>query len=654
MRQLAYALVASTVILLALPAQPADAASIFVRSLDGGDNNLRHADWGKASTRYLRVGFARYADGISTPVGGPPARYISNRVFNDVGQNLFSENGVTQWAWIWGQFMDHDFGLRDETPAEPFAIPFATGDPLEDFTNSFGAISLNRTPAAPGTGVVSPRQQINTISSYIDGSGVYGVSAARLEWLREGPVDNDLTNNGAKLMLTSDGYLPRANARGNASAAPPMDLMGALVGRPDRAVVAGDVRANENLALTSMHTLFAREHNRIVQALPRRLPAELKFELARRVLGAELQYITYTQFLPALGVRLDHYRGYDPTVNATLGNEFAVVGYRAHSMIHGEFESTVPAGTFSAAQIEAFRRQGISVETTPTDVTLLIPLTVAFGNPDLVQTLGLGTVVGMFGERQYKNDEQIDNSLRSVLFQVPKPGTDPAACGSPVINPACFTGVVDLGAIDIQRGRDHGMPSYNQLRRAYGLAPKHSFTAITGETTAEFPHDPLIDPRNPIDDPQILDFVELRDANGKVIPLDSPLAASDAVVGIRRTTLAARLRAIYGGDVDKIDGFVGLLSERHVPGTEFGELQLAMWKKQFQDLRDGDRFFYESDPLLRVIREVLGIDFRHTLSEIVALNTGVTLQANVFKVEESPASARRSPRRLARSGVATR
>jgi hypothetical protein len=44
-----------------------------------------------------------------------------------------------------------------------------------------------------------------------------------------------------------------------------------------------------------------------------------------------------------------------------------------------------------------------------------------------------------------------------------------------------------LGAIYIERGRDHGEPAYNQLRQAYGLAPKTSFTAITGEATEAGP-----------------------------------------------------------------------------------------------------------------------------------------------------------------------
>ena len=89
-----------------------------VRSLDGSGNNVRHPDWGQTFSQYLCVADPNYADGVSQPVSGPSARTISNRIFNDEGQNLFSENGVTQWGWTWGQFLDHTFGLRDETPAE--------------------------------------------------------------------------------------------------------------------------------------------------------------------------------------------------------------------------------------------------------------------------------------------------------------------------------------------------------------------------------------------------------------------------------------------------------------------------------------------------------------------------------------------------------
>jgi hypothetical protein len=617
-------------------------AAAEFRSLSGEGNNIDHPDWGLEGKPYRRIAGVAFTDGIKKMPPLPPARYISNRIFNDDGQNLFSENDVSQWGWVWGQFLDHTFGLRNEKPGEKAPIPFDSKDPLERFRNDLGAIDFSRTPAAPGTGVMTPRQEVNTVPSFIDAYSVYGGSDSRLEWLRKGPVDGNMANNSASLLLPG-GYLPRENARGRSTGsaqrvrtvpAPPMDLMGALVGHPARAVVAGDVRANENIALTATHTLFAREHNRIVSLLPASLSAEQRFEIARRVVGAEEQYITYTQFLPALGVRLSPYRGYDPNVDPAITNEFATVGYRVHSMVHGEFEPTVPKDTYSPAQLTAFEREGVEVEHEGQNVTLVIPLELAFGNPDLVQAVGLGPLLkGLGNERQYKNDEQIDESMRSVLFQIPRPGNpDPASCGTPTIKPGCFADVQDLGAIDIERGRDHGIPSYNKLRVAYGLPPQSSYTAITGEKTSDFPRSRKIDRRDPIDDPNILDFTALRDAHGKNIPFGSDEAGEDATVGIRRSTLAARLKAIYGaGNVDEVDAFVGMLSEPHVRGTEFGPLQLAMWKKQFEALRDGDRFFYLNDPMLGSIRKKYGIDYRLTLAQIITLDTGEKTQADVFK-----------------------
>jgi hypothetical protein len=620
-----FALPSILLFLLALVVPGSVGADLFaVRTLDGAGNNVSNPAWGQAGTQYSRVAAPNYADGIGRMVAGPSPRSVSNRVFNDAGQNLFSENDISQWGWAWGQFIDHDIGLRDERAAEDASMAFDFKDKLDGFLNGSGSIPLSRTPAAPGTGVTSPRQQINTISSFIDASNVYGVTSARLDWLRE----------GSKLLLSPSNYLPRVTARGNAAAAPAMDLMGALAGTPTRAVVAGDVRANENVALTAIHTLFAREHNRIVAALAGRpLSAEDKFQIARRVVGAEAQYITYNEFLPALGVRLDQYRGYSAGVNPALSNEFAVVGYRAHSMIHGEFEPTVPAGTYTEAELNTvFPSEGIGVERNADGtVTLVIPLVVAFGNPDLLEQIGEGPLLqSLGGERQYRNDEQIDNSLRSVLFQVPKPnGKVLHACSSPKIDPSCFSVVADLGADDIQRGRDHGLPTYNNLRRAYGLPPVRSFTEITGEASDRWPNDPKVNSGDPLNDPDILDFVELRDADGHVLPLGSDEAEEDAVSGTRRTTLAARLRGIYG-DVEKVDAFVGMVSEKHAAGTEFGPLQLAIWKKQFQALRDGDRFFYLNDPVLNAIQQNYGIDYRRTLAQVITANAGIGVAPNVF------------------------
>ena len=229
-------------------------------------------------------------------------------------------------------------------------------------------------------------------------------------------------------------------------------------------------------------------------------------------------------------------------------------------------------------------------------------------------------------ESQYRNDEMIDNQLRSVLFQIPVPG-NPTCLDGPTL-PECFQGVVDLGAIDIERARDHGMPSYNQMRQAYGLSPKTSFTAITGESTDTFPSGTR---RGQPQQPRLPAYRRHRrrpdrGRRGRRLDVRRP----------PRTTTAARLRAIYG-TVDNVDAFVGMVAEPHVAGSEFGELQRAIWTRQFQALRDGDRFFYGNDMGLSSIRSQYGIDFHTTLAQVIARNTdtpAADINPNVFLVPD--------------------
>src|SRR3954451_11634200 len=93
---------------IAVPAASASpdeiSAALANRPLDGAGNNVAHPDWGRANRPYQRLTPAVYADGVGTPVPGPPARRVSNRIFADGAQNLFSENAVTQWGFAWGQF----------------------------------------------------------------------------------------------------------------------------------------------------------------------------------------------------------------------------------------------------------------------------------------------------------------------------------------------------------------------------------------------------------------------------------------------------------------------------------------------------------------------------------------------------------------------
>jgi hypothetical protein len=602
-----------------------------VQSLNGVNNNPYSASLGSAGTRYLRIGPAHYADGKSAMVAGPDPRYVSNRIFNDTNANVFSERGVSQWGNVWGQFIDHNVGHRVENGTAS-NLPFNAADPLESFTDSLGVIPFNRSAAAPGTGVSNVRQHINTETAYIDAEAIYGSTDARLDWLRDGSVDGNPDNNQATMMAPG-GYLPRADARGNASTAPIMDVDGRLLATPGKAVVVGDVRGNEQAALTAVQTLFVREHNRIVASLPASMSAENKFQIARAAVIAEIQYVTYNEFLPAMGVSLPSYQGYDPDLDPSTSHEFATVGYRAHSFVHGEVETDTNLSRYSQATLDALEAEGVEVEPSGANVHIGVPDNVLFFNPNLVEQIQLGPIMsGITNESDYRNDETIDNQLRSVLFQVPT-SANPDCLDGPTM-PACFNGVVDLGAIDVQRGRDHGMETYNQMRNAYGLASKTSFTAITGESTDAFPSDPLLTPGHEIDDPNCLDIVAAFDINGN----PTTVGADNATRVVRRCTLAAKLKAIYG-TVANLDAFVGMMAEKHVSGSELGQLQLAIWQDQFGAARDGDRFFYQNDPLQSYIRTNFGVDSRKTLAQIIALNTDVpagSLPANVFRLPGSP------------------
>ncbi|MEV4482712.1 peroxidase family protein [Micromonospora coxensis] len=608
-----------------------------VQSIDGSGNNRANPTWGKIDTIYPRVGPAWYADGLNEIVDLPPERYVSNRIFNDVDQNIYSPNGVSQWGFVWGQFVDHTIAQRlgrrlVSPPGETRNIVFDNADPMESFRNDIGIVPFDRSRPADGTGITTPREQINTVSSYLDGAAVYGNATDRLDWLREGTVDGDPRNNKATLLMPGN-YLPRRDTRGDASTAPNMVAGGQLFNTPEKAAVTGDQRANENPALLAIQTLFAREHNRIVAQLPKWLSEQDKFEIARAVVIAEQQYITYTQFLPSLGVDLPRYTGYKSDVDVSVSNEFATVGYRAHSQIRGDFRLEAEVGRYSPQTLDRLRELDVEVTVEGDTVRLMIPLGEdAFFNPDLLELLQLGPMLHGVGLRpQTRNDELISNMLRSFPFFVPVPG-NPGCADDPAL-PPCLPGRNDLGAIDIARSRDHGMPSYNDLRAAYGLPAKPSFKAITGEPSESFPADPELTPGAEIDDQDSLDFTALYDAEGK----RTTAAADNAVRAERRTPLAARLKAVYGS-VDRLDAFVGMMAEPNLPGKEFGELQLAIWRKQFLALRDGDRFHYGNDPLLPLIRAAFKIDYRKSLGDIIALNTDIPrdhLSADVFRTPQA-------------------
>ncbi|MFB9659046.1 peroxidase family protein [Glycomyces mayteni] len=624
------------------PARPVElsrALPFDIASLDGTGNNEAEPDWGAAGQPYQRLAPAAYADGVGAMQEGPDPRYVSNRVFADDHVNLFSERGLSQWNWAWGQFVVHNIALRrtsahDDPAAEAVTVPFDNADPLEEFTNDAETLPFLRSVPAEGTGVDSPREQVDLLPSYLGGFEVYGGTEDRLEWLRDGEVNGDLADNAATFMLDG-GYLPTADLRGDAAAAPYMDASGRLTADPAAAMVTGDVRANQSPSLLALSTLFAREHNRIVAELPRRLTDEAKFAIARRVVVAEIQRITYEEFLPALGVELPDYEGYDPDTRVQVSNEFATVAFRAHSMIHGDFLIDVADGYYTDEELEAFEAAGLEVEAGEDGVEAEAPAGLMFFNPDLFRDVGLEAFVhGMSVQTEYNNDEMVDNQLRSVLNQVPV--GDATDC---LDSSECFTMVTDLPALDLVRARDHGLPGYNALREAFGLEPAAAFTDITGEDTEALPEGLTID------SPEIMAFTAFADADGNPVTEEEARGDGAAVSATRASTLAARLAALYG-DTDSLDAITGMMAEPHLPGSEFGELQQAMWAAEFTMLRDGDRFFYRGDEALDFIADRYDVEPVATLAELITGNTGIgagDLQDNVFFAAETaplPAAAR--------------
>ena len=241
----------------------------------GARTTCASPDWGKAGTPYRRIAAAslcgrdreagrRAADVVTSATASSTtsARTSSPRTASASGDSSGASSSTTR------------SGCARTRPASRCRSRSTPTDPLEAFRNDFGAIAFApharraRERARP-----SPRQQINTVSSYIDGSTVYGDDAARLEWLRDGPSTATWRTTAPRCCCRT-GYCRAATP---AATPPPRRRWrstGRLLAAPADAMVAGDVRANENVALTATQTLFAREHNRIVDALPTRLPEE--------------------------------------------------------------------------------------------------------------------------------------------------------------------------------------------------------------------------------------------------------------------------------------------------------------------------------------------------------------------------------------------
>ena len=320
----------------ALEARCLMAAGLY--SADGTGNNVATPTLGSAGTDLLRISPVAYGDGISTPAlaNSPSARVVSDLLNNQAdpknpAQDIqtLDANALSDFGYVWGQFIDHDMSLTTTDPTKLLTIAADPNDPSRMGDQTF---QRSTTDPKTGTSTANPAQQTNAVTSFLDLSQVYGSSAALADALR--------THSGG-LMKTSPGnMLPYDNA----TYFTPAQLALIHMANDSGAVatgslfVTGDVRGNENVELTALQTLFVRNHNRIATELQKLHPAwtdEQLYQEARKLNIATYQEITYNAYLPDLLGKsaLSSYTGYKSNVNPAIATEFSTVAFRfGHSL----------------------------------------------------------------------------------------------------------------------------------------------------------------------------------------------------------------------------------------------------------------------------------------------------------------------------------
>lgn len=492
-------------------------------SIDGSGNNVNRVNWGRADTPFIRLAAAEYRDGRSVLAGArrPSARQISN--FAHVTNRPAPLGAaVSDMFWQWGQFLDHDITLTPEIEPEQRAdISIPRGDAWFDPDRQGGrTMHFNRSSFTFDQN--NQRQQRNLLTAFIDASNVYGSDTSKQKLLR--------SNDGTGRLRSSAGNLLPLNTSGVANA--PSDSATFFI--------AGDFRANEQIGLIALHTVFMREHNRIAVTIGKQNPSwsgDQRYEYARALVMALMQVITYQEFLPTLLGRdaLPSYRGYNSSVNPSISNEFATAAFRVgHTMLSSQL-LRIDANGQPAAEGH-------------------LRLKDAFFRPQEIQQHGIESVLrGLCEQRAQKVDLQIVDDVRNLLFNNIGQG-------------------LDLASLNIQRGRDHGLASYQNTRLALGLPLRPSFAEVNSSVAVQ-----------------------------------------------------QRLSSVYGS-INDLDLWVGGLAEPAVNGGVVGETFHAILSDQFTRLRDGDRYWYQN---------VLPIDLQHwaesqTLTKIIQRNTLISAELSAL------------------------
>ncbi|ODM94302.1 Peroxidasin [Orchesella cincta] len=418
------------------------------RSIDGSCNNIQHPYWGASFTTFDRMLPADYADGFNEPRGGlssvtlPNPRLISTTIHYDV---ISPDLSITNMVPQFGQFVDHDMTLapegdkhcctKDLGDKDCWPIKIPSNDPFFSKVSS-PQTCMDFTRSTPfcfpaGTGI---REQFNILTAFLDASQVYGSDAERAEQLRA-------FNGGRLAVNTNNVWLLPTVAQVEERTNKKIPFMGKYL--------AGDERVNEMPALTTMHTLLVREHNRIageVQQVRPQWSDDEVFENARRILIAEWQNVVYGEYLPVilgdatmiafdLNLGEDHTL-YNPMLNPTIFHAFATAAYRfGHTLINGIiqlYKGLAKVGSYPLK--DNF-----------------------FESEQLDQNNGDGYNL-ILGGLMVQNAQTYDPHVTEALTNF-------------VLKPRAAEFGSDLIARNVQRGREHGIQPYTAYRQICQLSP---------------------------------------------------------------------------------------------------------------------------------------------------------------------------------------
>ncbi|XP_064164290.1 eosinophil peroxidase-like isoform X1 [Anguilla rostrata] len=533
-------------------------------------NNLKFPLRGASNTPFTRWLPPKYEDGFSQPRGWDPkrsyngfllplVREVSNRIL--AASRVGNDQAFTFLLTIFGQWVDHDLtstpmspsirsfsnGVNCETSCERISPCFPIPIPKEDprFSQNTRCLPFMRSAPACKKGN-NVREQINSLTAYLDVGQVYGSEDALARNLR------DFTNNGGLLRINQrfkDGgreLLPFTTKAPNMCATRrKITNSSGLEEVP--CFIAGDERVDENTGLTSLHTLFLREHNRLARALRQLNPhwnGETLYQEARKIMGGYHQVIIFRDYLKAIvgpnafSRFLSKYPGYNEKVDPTIANVFATAAYRfAHLAIQPFI-----------FRLDENYREHTKFPSVPLHKAFFTPWRVVFEG-------GIDPLIrGLVGRPAKLNiqDQMMVDSLRDRLFQF----TDHVA--------------LDLGALNMQRGRDHGIPGYNEWRRFCGLSQ----------------------PKN--------------------------LAQLARV--LKNHSLAKRLLKLYGTPAN-IDVWLGGVAEPFVPGGRVGPLFACLIANQFQKIRQGDRLWWQNKDVFTIRQRASLASV--SLARIICDNTGI-------------------------------